>query len=269
MGLKQKIHALLDPEKRLSAQLRSQRQQAAEQRGFPLTATSMLECLDQEKLNAIIATIGSLNPGEHTVKYLDFEKWFTANIRRVLNIGLDFQRPKRILDLGSGAGYFLHTCKRLGHDVLGLDVNDPTATWYTRMFELYGIRRVITYIHRFKPLPDLGGRFDYVTAFMVCFNQHQSGNPWGIKEWGFFLDDLWQRLNPGAVVWFELNPALDGTHYSPELGRYFQQRGAIVDGKRIIWGISPLQYKVLLRLAELEAVAMRKAAARQKLQPVG
>ncbi len=169
-------------------------------------------------------------------KYLEMDKWLTTNVRRILNLGLDFAGAKRILDLGSGAGQFLYICKRLGHDVLGLDLPDPGIAWYGEVLEVFGVRRVLSSIDPFVPLPDVGPRFDYVCAFMVCFNRHIHENVWKIDEWRFFLDDLWTHLKPRAVVWFELNPGLNGAHYSPELREFFQSRGAIVDGKRLVLG---------------------------------
>ena len=141
-----------------------------------------------------------------------------------------------------------------GHDVLGLDLDDPTAGWYGKIFELFGVRRVIWRIMPFVPLPDLGAKFDYVTGFMICFNDHQSENPWKLEQWRFFLDDLATRLKPGAIVWFELNPAADGSHYTPELKTFFESRGIIVDGKRLVWGLDEMHYRVLLRLAQLEGL---------------
>ena len=260
MGLKRKIRVLLDPEKRLASYYEYRRRKCTERRPFPLTAEALLRGLDPAEIEAIRSGRAFPDPGIHTVKYLEMEKWVTANIRRVLNLGLDFRRRKRVLDLGSGAGYFLHICKRLGHDALGLDVKDPSAAWYGRMFELYGIPRVIWYINPFEPLPDLGPRFDYVSGFMACFNQPKSENPWKVEEWRFFLDDLWTHLKPGAIVWLELNPGLDGNHYTPELRSYFESRGALVDGKRLVWGMDELHYRVLQRLSKLETAAMRKSA---------
>lgn len=261
MGLKRKIRTLLDPEKRLHASIERKRRKNDQERPFPLTPEGLLSGLDQGKLEAIRSPELNPAPGEYTQKYLELEKWFPANLRRVLNMGLDVERKKRILDIGSGAGYLLYICKRLGHDPLGLDVPDANAAWYGKMFELYGVPRVLWYIHPFKPLPDLGARFDYVTAFMVCFNQPKSEDAWKIEEWRFFLDDLWTHLKPGAIVWFELNPALDGAHYTPELRGYFESRGAIVDGKRLVWGMDQMRYRVLLQEAKREAAALRKAAA--------
>ena len=38
---------------------------------------------------------------------------------RVIELGLDKSAPSSVLDLGCGAGYFLHCCKFLGHNVHG------------------------------------------------------------------------------------------------------------------------------------------------------
>jgi SAM-dependent methyltransferase len=260
MGLKRKIRTLLDPEKRLTSHYENQRRRCNERRSFPLTADSFLRGLDPAKLESILSSGATSEPGIHTVKYLEVEKWLTTNIRRVLNLGLDFQPRKRVLDLGSGAGYFLHVCNRLGHDVLGLDLPDPTAGWYGEIFELFGVRRVISRINPFVPLPDMGPRFDYVCGFMICFNDHQGENPWDIDQWRFFLDDLRTHLKPRAIVWFELNPGLNGAHYSAELQSFFESRGAIVDGKRLVWGLDGMHYRVLQRLAQLEALRLRRAA---------
>jgi len=261
MGLKRKIRTLLDPEKRLAASYETQRTKAAERRTFPLTPEGFFRDIDPAKLNDIRARHAIENPGIRVQKYLEFEKWFPVNIRRILDIGLDFRPSSRILDLGSGAGYFLHISKQLGHQVLGLDLHDPCAPWYGELFDLFGIKRVIWRIQPFVPLPDLGPRFDIVTAFMVCFNDHLGEHPWGVKEWTFFLDDLKTRTNPNPLIWFQLNPMADGTHTTPELAAFFESRGAIIDGKRVIWGLTPLEYRVLQQAARRTAKSLRIAEA--------
>ena len=259
MGLKTKINTFLDPEKRLYSYYEHRRRACNQRRPFALTGEDLLRGLDRAQVEQILSDHSAVDPGSHTVKYLDIETWLTPNIRRVLNLGLDVKSDKRILDIGSGAGYFLYICKRLGHDALGLDVPDPTAAWYGKMFRLYGVPRVIWYINPMEKLPDLGPPFDYVTGFMICFNQPKSENAWRIEQWRFFLDDLQSHLKPKAIVWFELNPGLDGIHYTAELREFFESRGAIVDGKRLVWGLQPMEYRILQRLASLEASAARKA----------
>ena len=226
---------------------RLRRKKSARQRSFPLTPQQILSDINQEELEAIRSQHVIPNPGIRIEKYLEMDKWLGINVRRIFNLGLDFEPKRRILDLGCGAGYFLHISKRLGHDVLGLDIPEPA--WYGDITRLLGVSRVIQRIERCTALPDLGEPFDLVTGFMVCFNDHIAETPWGIAEWRFFLDDLWTRLRPGAVVWFELNPGRDGTHYTPELKSFFEERGAIVDRNRLVWGMETSRSLALKRLA--------------------
>src|SRR4030095_14913690 len=64
-----------------------------------------------------------VQPSHDWPKYLELEKWMQINLRRVQDLGLDYGLRKRILDIGSGTGYFLHICRFLGHDVVGLDID--------------------------------------------------------------------------------------------------------------------------------------------------
>ena len=241
------MHASSFSVKTLASWYRLRRCQSARQRPFQLTPQSILNDIDAEGLEAIRSRHAIPNPGIRIEKYLEMEKWLSINVRRIFNLGLDICPRKRILDLGCGAGYFLHISKRLGHDMLGLDIPDPA--WYGDITGLLGVPRVVQRINPCEPLPDMGTRFDCVTGFMVCFNDHLAENPWGVEQWRFFLDDLQSRLNPGALVWFELNPGKDGTHYSPELKQFFEDRGAILDRNRLVWGMKTSRYLALKRLS--------------------
>ena len=55
---------------------------------------------------------------------------------------LDYGRRRDILDIGSGAGYFLYLCQWLGHRPLGLDVDDVPL--YPEMTQMLGVKRMIS-----------------------------------------------------------------------------------------------------------------------------
>jgi len=200
---------------------------------LPLETKRVIETIDPVGFEQIRQRYAVENPGEHWPKYLDLDRWIDINIRRIREIELDLARRKRILDLGCGAGYFLYIAQLLGHSGLGLDVD------YVPMFaditRLLGVRRVIQRIQAFEPLPDLGAKFNLVTAFMICFNNHKQTSLWGVAEWEFFLDDLARHLAPRGRVWLELNREYDGTFYTPELREFFQRRGATIDEHKIIF----------------------------------
>ena len=174
-------------------------------------------------------------PGErtHWPKYLDAGRWLPLNIRRAQELRLTARaRPLRILDLGSGAGYFLLVARHLGHSGVGLDISEPPM--YGELFELFGLKRMVWEINAYEPLPDLGERFDMVTAFSICFNAHKRSDLWTPKEWAFFLDDLEKRfLRPGAEIFLGMNPEEDGSFYTPALKQFFIERGAQVDRAKV------------------------------------
>jgi SAM-dependent methyltransferase len=200
---------------------------------FPLEISRIIETIDRPNFQQIRQRYAVEDPGEDWPKYLNLERWIDINIRRIREIELDLTRRKRILDLGCGAGYFLHIAQLLGHKGLGLDVD--YVPMFAEITSLLGVRRVISRIEPFTPLPDLGEEFDLITAFMICFNNHKQPNLWDVPEWEFFLDDLAKYLTPRGRVWLELNREYDETFYTPELQEFFALRGAKIDEHKVIF----------------------------------
>jgi SAM-dependent methyltransferase len=200
---------------------------------FPLATERIIQTIDRAQFEAIHRRYAVEHPGEDWPKYLDLERWIDINIRRVCDIELDLSRPKHILDLGCGAGYFAYIAQLLGHHVLGLDIDD--LPMFAEITRLLGVRRVIWRIRPFVPLPDLGEKFDLITAFLICFNDHKQSDLWGVPEWEFFLNDLARHLAPRGWVWLELNREYDGTCYTPELREFFESRGAKIHEHKVIF----------------------------------
>jgi SAM-dependent methyltransferase len=198
---------------------------------FPLETERVIQTIDAAGFEEIQRRYAVNNPGEDWPKYLDLHRWIDINVRRIRRLELDISPPAGILDLGCGAGYFAYTAQLLGHDVIGLDIDD--VPMFAEATRLLGVPRVIWRIQPFTPLPDLGNKFDLITAFMICFNDHKQPGLWGVPEWEFFLDDLGQHLAPGGRVWLELNREYDGTCYTPELKEFFDRRGAKISEHRI------------------------------------
>jgi len=97
--------------------------------------------IDREKFQEIYDRYGMANPGDEWPKYLEIERWMEINLKRVRDLGLDLGGRKRVLDIGCGTGYFLYICQFLGHDVLGMDLDEEPG--FTEMVELLGVKRVI------------------------------------------------------------------------------------------------------------------------------
>ncbi len=200
---------------------------------FSLDSKRVIETIDPAGFEQIRQRYAIANPGADWPKYLDLERWLGINIRRIRALELDLSRPKRILDLGCGAGYFLYIAQLLGHSGFGLDMD--RVSMFREITRLLGVHRVVQRIDAFRPLPDLGQKFNLITAFMICFNDHKMPGLWKVPEWEFFLDDLAKHLTPRGRVWLELNQEYDGTFYTPELKKLFQKRGARINEHKIIF----------------------------------
>lgn len=198
----------------------------------PLTADAIIATIDRARFEQIRARHGVEDPRDEPPKYLEIEPWVNENLRRISAVELDLGRHKRVLDIGSGVGYFLYISELLGHDAVGIDLDEMPM--FNEMIELLDVQRQVCRVQPFVPLPDLG-RFDLVTGFQICFNGHRSEQLWGLPEWDFFLDDLASRLNPNGRIWLEFNREIDGTCFSPELETFFKRRGAEVISNRVIF----------------------------------
>jgi SAM-dependent methyltransferase len=226
-----KIRKLVDGQSLASARKRTLRLLRANR--FPLDTKRVIETIDPAAFEQIRRRYAIANPGADWPKYLDLERWIGINIRRIRALELDLSRPRRILDLGCGAGYFLYIAQLLGHSGLGLDID--RVSMFREVTRLLSVHRVVQRIDAFRPLPDLGQKFNLITAFMICFNDHKMPGLWQVPEWEFFLDDLATHLTPRGRVWLELNQEYDGTFYTPELKKFFQKRGAHINEHKIIF----------------------------------
>ena len=229
--LHHKIRKLVDGRSLASARKHTLRLLRTNQ--FPPDAKRVIETIDLVEFEQIRQRYAVANPGADWPKYLDLDRWIEINIRRIREIELDLSRPKHILDVGCGVGYFLYIAQLLGHRGIGLDMD--RLAMFREITQLLGVRRVVQRIEAFRPLPDLGQKFDLITAFMICFNNHKMPDLWKVPEWDFFLDDLAKYLRPRGRVWLELNQEYDGTFYTPELKEFFQKRGARIVEHKIIF----------------------------------
>lgn len=142
----------------------------------------------------------------HYKKYFNVDYWLRKNMQRVLHLRLNkSQNRLKILDLGAGFGYFPFAAAFFGHDVVGLDL--PGDKLFDEACKFLEVDRRHHKIQKNKPLPNnLGNKFDLITAFQVCFNDHYEDKPWGADEWKYFIDHVFEKhLNPGGKIYLELN----------------------------------------------------------------
>ncbi len=184
------------------------------------------------KISSIKAKYKIANPGISYQKYVDIDYWLFENLRRAYVMGLHNKTKKStILDIGTGPGYFPFICGFYGHDAEALDV--PDNEMYNEMTGKLGIKRYDQRILPFRHL-DIDRKYDLITAFMICFNNHQQPDLWHIREWDYFINSLFSRnLHPGGEVVLSFNAETPQEPISKELLSYFIGNGAKVDGSTI------------------------------------
>ena len=196
----------------------------------PLNVGEMVRDLESKGFERVRSTYANPNDPIGWPKYVDAWQWIELAIKQARFLQLDRRKPLRVLDIGSGAGYFLFVCKQFGHSVMGLDLDWPPM--YAEMFEILEMPRRVWRIEPFEPLPNLGSRFDLLTGFAVCFNSHGSADVWGMKEWEFFLDDVFENIvSKTGEIYFELNPESWGC-YTPERANTSADAAPALKGRR-------------------------------------
>lgn len=126
-------------------------------------------------------------PSEGYNRFVNLEHFLDVEAVKACMLGLHRSHPMRILDIGTGCGYFPYVCNRLGHEALGFDMEGVAV--FDAVVDFLNIKRITGVVETFKPLPDLGNPFDLITAYHAAFY-----NDWQATEWDFFLKDLAGRL---------------------------------------------------------------------------
>ncbi len=173
----------------------------AESHVRPLIAT-----MDRASIASIIRTFTENKRFADGRKYLKLNVYLRDSLARTVALGLDRSPPLRVLDLGSGAGYFLVACRHFGHSVIGFDL--PGNGFYAAMFRALKLDRVESAIMPFAPLKGLDGQFDLITAYAVTFSKQgriPGATEWSKAEWHYFLNDLRRILRPGGRLFLRMN----------------------------------------------------------------
>ncbi|MFB0490077.1 SAM-dependent methyltransferase [Methylobacterium sp. OAE515] len=169
------------------------------------------------------------NPGISAEKYLNYELYIPVYFNDMIRLELNEGSRLRILDLGTGFGYYPYICSAFGHDAEAIDID--TLQLYNEVTLALGVKRTVCRINAFEPLALNHGRFDLIMAFATCFNNNSSPNLWGQQEWYFFLNDLVQKnLCEDGRLFFRINPEPDGGMGSTGVEQMMNALGAQVAG---------------------------------------
>jgi SAM-dependent methyltransferase len=196
---------------------------------------ALLAPLDLTELESLRRLYEKASPAPGYSKYLDIATYMALQLRHARELGLAGKPPgppRRVLDIGTGAGYFPYVCRHFGHAAAAIDLD--TNPMFNDLVKLLGVERVTWRVAPFVPLPAFADRFDCVTAMQMKFNTRPDGGPWGVEEWRFFLEGLARQVaHPDAQVFLGFNADRAGVAVPRELAAFLRERGALVDGWKV------------------------------------
>ncbi len=116
---------------------------------------------------------------------------FDQNFDRVVS---DFRmsspfKGAKILDIGTGFGFFSYVCQRNGHIVDAIDIKNVPEE-YNKSTEILKINKREFTIEKYTPITRFAYKFDLVNCTQICFNGHNTDDLWDVDEWMYFLNDL-------------------------------------------------------------------------------
>src|SRR5581483_9942301 len=171
----------------VSTQIERLKEIASQDHEFLEYYEAALVNLDVIKNQSIIDKYGSHVGFDGPLKQLDTAYWIFNKLKVAFSLDLHKSKGMDVLDLGTGAGHFLHVCRILGHRAVGLDVGIPLLR---EISDLMGVSCIEHRISRRDPLPSFGTRFDLITAFAAQFDVMPGPAYWDVADWRWFLRDL-------------------------------------------------------------------------------
>jgi hypothetical protein len=192
----------------------------------------IVSALDMAEFERLRQQYENTSPAPGYSKYLDIATYVAVQVRYARRLGLGPSppgTPRRVLDIGTGAGYFPLVCRHYGHSATALDLD--STPMYNDLIRLLGVDRVACRVEPYVSLPRFPYRFDVVTAMQIKFDGKGAGQRWGADEWRFLLQDLaGNAAQADAQVFLGFNADASASAFPRELGRFFLEHNATIDG---------------------------------------
>lgn len=160
-------------------------------------------------------------------KYYNLPVHIAHAVWQAKQLGLYDQRPgARIVDLGTGFGYFPMVCDSIGHSATGLDW-DRWKVYESISGDIQIDRRewVVT---PEEPMPRMAEPLDLVTAFRpVFYYEFEQDSLWGEEKWRTFFRAVSTRLHDKGCLYIGENRISENQKPPRSVMRqYFQKLGA-------------------------------------------
>lgn len=174
----------------------------------------------------------------------------------IFRIGLNKQKKKKILDIGSRAGLFPFYCNYFGHQAIASDMKKIVSMTPTKeIIDLFNVKVIPLKIVPFEKLPAVNEPFDLITGFRTRFHSRypfETGlveeEHWTQEEWSFFLKDLSRNyLKEEGKIYFILNRLQEkgkGDSFPLEMRRFFKELGGKLKYNKLTFNNVQLREKL-------------------------
>ena len=172
------------------------------------------------------------------VRYLDYDAEIKREVFRAFKFGVNSAPHLRILDLGTGPGYWPLTCRHFGHDCVGIDIEEPI---FGDLAKAVGVERHVCRVTPSLDIPMLDGRYDLITGFQIAFDNTyvRTDQPaWSVHDWREFVSTAFRRwLTPnGRIILTGVRACLKNSkwHGQDTIDFFRSTEGQVAKGQVII-----------------------------------
>lgn len=189
----------------------------------------IIEELPEEVVNKFIKLYQDRDPSDKRVKskYYNLPVHIAHAVWQAKQLGLYHSKPGlRIVDLGTGFGYFPLVCDSIGHTATGLDWDRWKV--YEGISHDIRIDRLEWVVTPDQPMPVFGAPVDVVTAFRpVFYYEFEDDSLWNEEKWSRFFTMIGRQLAANGLVYIGENRLSEGQrpHYEAMV-ECFKRKGA-------------------------------------------
>lgn len=203
--------------------------------GHLKVSADVIRSIPQSTRQLFFEKFSEKSHGTHAGKYFDLIPNVLRMSREAHFLGLiGGPAGRKILDLGTGFGYFPLVCKSLGLEVDAIDKDEKPIYEFARGKLMID---VLTWTIRYDaPVPSSAQRYDLISAIAPVFYLYSDdgssfGSPWSDEKWEVFFKKISQALTSGGRLYIGDNRIPDESGRE-RMFNYFARRG----GKRYASG---------------------------------
>lgn len=133
------------------------------------------------------------------------EKYIQEKLSVAHYLNLHEAKNKKLLDIGTGAGWFPYICKLYGHTCIGTDIlgrND-----YDPAYRFLDIVVIEELVYAQKPI-QIQDNFDYVVSLRSFFPNRPT--VWELNDWKYFFKNIQTIINDNGGLYLGSNNGIKG-----------------------------------------------------------